>query len=160
MRKLEAWPDVALVSVKHNGTRFVRDHLVGWEVPVIQTHVEHVAGRYRGRQVIIPIRDTYMCFLTWWKNVRDARDEPIMVRTFINAWQKLDEFIDSLAVDPIIFHVDRQDIQDLAPMLGVEYKPIVEREQSAHHICDEWITPNKERFPQEVRDIAKRWGYD
>ncbi len=82
-----------------------------------------------------------------------------MVREFINAWQKMDEFIESLNVNPVIFHVDRQDIKELAPLVGVEFKPIVEREQSAHYICDEWIQPVKERFPQEIQDIAKRWGY-
>ena len=159
VQTLGAWPDVALVSVKHNGTRYVRDHLIGWDIPVIQIHIEHVTNTYSGRQVVIPIRNTYMCFLTWWKNIHDARDEPVILREFLNAWHKLDEWIDSLEIDPVIFFVDRQNIQDLAALAGVPYTPIIDRGQSAHYICDKYIQPRKEAFPQEIRDIAQRWGY-
>ena len=160
MHRLEAWTEVALVSVKHTGTRFVRDHLVGWGIPVIQSHVDSpVSRRYPDQPSIIPIRDPFMSFLTHWKQVGNGRAEHVMIREFIAHWELLDDFLDWHKGPRIIFHVARESMVNLASLLNVEYKPVVDKGQSSHFICDKYIFPRRENFPLEIQAIATRWGY-
>jgi hypothetical protein len=149
-----------LVSVKHTGTRYTRDHLTEWGFHVLQDHIDSPRAQQDTHlPAVVTIRDPFMCFLTWWKTNNDVIKENIAARGFFHQWALLDSWLDQRIVSPVIFHVDKQPIEWLAEQLEVEFKPVDCREQSRHYISDQYIQPRYEAFPQQLHDLAERWGY-
>ena len=153
-----------LVSVEHTGTRFVRDHLAAWGVPLLQAHVDSpvIEERWGTQPAIVTVRDPYMSFLSWSKREGNGHESAILVERFISQWKLLDHLMGTLPETEVItFRVGEYDIRDLATCLGVEYRPPkeVEKVKHPHYITDEWISPNKAKFPTEIQAIARRWGY-
>ena len=161
---MQTTPPILLVSVMHTGTRYTSQLLEGWGVRFERFHTisdKIFEPDYLRRPAIVPMRNPYHCFLTWWKTSSYLIDEHDFGNGFLRQFHLLDEWLELRTrrkAETIIFPIDKWNPATLADSMGVEYKD-VSIQASGHHITDKFIQPIYSAFPQSVQDIATKWGY-
>jgi hypothetical protein len=155
--------DYMLVTVRHTGTRYVRDNLRRWNLNVRQMHVDHreLPARWGTTPAIVTIRNPEHSFLSWWKRTRHSIDEFTFKDRFFAQWAELDVWLNTPTPHPIfIYHVDREPVTALAAQLNVVPPPVPPHEMPLydHHILNQWVALIKP-VPQELSSLCTRWGY-
>jgi len=153
-----------LLSVPHTGTRYTERVLEGFGCTVETHHVSEpnlLKSPFREMPAVVPLRDPYLCFLSWWKDEIDADAENKSSLGCLALWSSLDYILYMRRISgakTILWRVDSDPEEALADRLGVIYTK-VDAAKWSHHITDQYIQPVRDQFPDDLKSIAARWGY-
>ena len=157
--------DVLLqISVPHCGSRYTQGLLEAMGCKVEGHHVGNCQlwkEEFRSRPAVVPLRDPYKCFLTWWKEEIDEDSELQSSLGCFGMWNALDSLLYTrrqFGAKTILWRVDQETEQDLADRLGLTV-PNVDISRHAHFITDKYVEPVRQEFPDDLQNIAVRWGY-
>jgi len=153
-----------LISVPHTGTRYADQVLSGFGCSVQVHHCNHsplLKEPLIKADAVVPLRDPYKCFLSWWKDEIDADTENVSSLGCLALWNALDYVLymrRANGAKTIIWRIDQESEEDLAERLGVPYV-LVEANRFSSYLTDRYVQPVRSEFPDDLASIAARWGY-
>ena len=74
---------IIIYSVPHTGTRFVKSFFCHCGIQEENRHVGRLIPRHDDDKIVIPVRNPYDCYLSWWYLNRDNDTE------LVGLWGKL-----------------------------------------------------------------------